>query len=479
MPSDQSGFGRESASQVLRDDSCRWASSAARPRRHALRRGAGLLAAVFACAALAACGSSSSKSGDTTTTGSGGSSPATSTTTGGSAGTTTGASTAKAANGHGKTINIGNITAVAGLGGTFSGFQAGVKAFFAYYNAHGGINGYKINLTAIDDAGDPGKNAAAARTLVSQDHVVAIVGEATVADAASQKYLQGMGIPVIGGWAASSAWHKPATNMFVSLEGPNTPYCPLWSSDEAKDLGVTTMANIAQAFPSAVQDAVCRAAAARYVGMQVKTPKPIQASLTAVDYRPQVQQAMSSGAKSIYFSTGADGILKGIQAGQELGYKGLYIATQPAQLAAGLKQMGSAIDNRVITSAFSLLPNDPSSYSPELGKYQAGIKQYEPKYATDVTSVSGWAAGKLFADALTAAGPSSSALIGWLSKQSHYTFGGLQGPMNYTLGSRPNPCTVRLVWNGNAFVRSKAAAKPPAFNCGAIIDPTTGKAYPG
>jgi branched-chain amino acid transport system substrate-binding protein len=383
-----------------------------------------------------------------------------------------------APSGNGKTINVGNITAVAGLGGTFAGFQAGVKSFFDYYNAHGGINGYKINLTAIDDAGDPGKNANAARTLVEQDHVIAIVGEATVADAASQKYLQAEKIPVIGGWAASSAWGPPATNMFVSLEGPNVPYCGVWSSDQAKEMGIKTMATIAQAFPSAVQDAQCRAQGAKYEGITVKNSSPIQASLTAVDYRPQVQQAMSTGAQSIYFSTGANGILAGIQAGQQLGYKGLYIATQPSQLLAGLKAVGPAINNRVITSAFSLLPTDPDSYSPELAKYKAGIKQYAPTYATDVTSVSGWAAGKLFADALTHAGPTGSAMASWISKQTAYTFGGLQGPYNYTLGSRPNPCVTQLVYDNGAFVRGKTAAKPPAFNCGPILNTKTGKPYP-
>jgi branched-chain amino acid transport system substrate-binding protein len=437
---------------------------------------------VLAAIAAAGCGSSSSSSSSSQTAAASATSStaaaATGTGTSSSAGSGTSTSSSGAApSGGGKTINIGNITSVAGLGGTFSGFQAGVKAFFDYYNAHGGINGYKINLTAIDDAGDPGKNAAAARTLVSSDHVVAVVGEASVADAASQKYLQAEHIPVIGGWAASSAWGPPATNMFVSLEGPNTPYCGVWSDDEAKEMGIKSMAFIAQAFPSAVQDAECRATAAKYEGIQSKTSKPIQASLTSVDYRPQVQQAMGTGAQALYFSAGADGVLKGIQAGQELGYKGLYIATQPAQLLSGLNSIGSALDNRVITSAFSLLPNDPNSYSPELAKYKAGIKQYEPKYATDVTSVSGWAAGKLFADALTAAGPSSSALEQWVSKQTHYTFGGLQGPVNYTLGSRPNPCVTQLIYDHGTFVRSPKAAPAPKFNCGPILNSSTGKPY--
>ena len=151
--------------------------------------------------------------------------------------------------------------------------------------------------------------------------MIAIVGQATIADAASQKYLQQQGVPVVGGWAASSSYHRPATNMFVSLEGPNIPYCPLWSSDQAKTRGIASIAFIAQDFPAAIQDADCRAAAAKYLGIK-QAGKRIDVSLTAVDYRPAVQEAMASGAQALYFSAGTDGQLKGIQAGEQLGFKG-------------------------------------------------------------------------------------------------------------------------------------------------------------
>jgi branched-chain amino acid transport system substrate-binding protein len=376
-----------------------------------------------------------------------------------------------------KTINVGNITAVTNLGGTFTGFQAGVKAFFQYYNTNGGIDGYKVNLIRWDDAGDPGKNAAAARSLVQKDHVIAIVGQATIADAASQKYLQQQGVPVVGGWAASSSYHNPATNMFVSLEGPNVPYCPLWSSDQAKARGITSIAFIAQDFPAAIQDADCRAAAAKYLGIK-QAGKRIDVSLTAVDYRPAVQEAIASGAQALYFSAGTDGQLKGIQAGEQLGFKGLYIATQTgASLISGLQSAGllDKVNGRLISAAFSLLPNDPASYSPELGKFQKGIKKFAPAYAGDVTAVSGWAAGKLFADALTAVGPNSAKIMKWIRSQKKYTFGGLQGPMDYSTGSKPNPCVTQLEILNGQVARATKAAKPPGFNCGVLIDPKTGK----
>jgi branched-chain amino acid transport system substrate-binding protein len=376
-----------------------------------------------------------------------------------------------------KSLNVGNITAVTNLGGTFTGFQSGVKAFFSYYNAQGGVAGYHINLTSLDDAGDPGKNASEARQLVEQNKVLAIVGEASIADAGSQKYLQGKGVPVIGGWAASSTWHRPATNMFVSLEGPNTPYCPIWSSDQARRRGIKSIAFVAQDFPSAIQDAVCRSNAAKFQGVKM-AGSIIKASLTAVDYRTVMQAVMATGADAVYFSTGLDGILKGIQAGEQLGFKGTYIATQfGAALFTGLKSAGldKAVSGRLISAAFSLLPSDPSSYSPELKAAKAGIAKYASAYKDDVTAYSGWAAGKLFADALSAAGPDPKAMMAWISKQKAYTFGGLQGPFDYSTGSKPNQCLTELQWLNGAVTRDVKTATPPQFNCGPLIAYTSNK----
>ena len=409
----------------------------------------------FALAA-AGCGSSDSKS---------------STSGGGGGGTSTAAATGGKSKAPGGTVKVGNISSIAGLGGVFSGFQAGVKGYFDYYNANGGIDGTKVELTAIDDAADPGKAAAAARKLVQQDKVLAIVGQASLADAATAKYFGAQGIPVLGGWATSSAYHKPNTNMFVSLEGPNPPYCPLWSSNLAKAEGVKSMAFIAQDFPAATKDADCRITAAKNVGVTVAGPR-IDVALTAADYRPAVQRAMKTGADAIYFSTGTDGQLKGIQAGEQLGFKGKYIATQPAGLEQGLAKMASALDNRVLTSGFSLLPSDPDSTN---AAFKKGMAQFQPKFKDEITAVSGWAAGKLFADALKAAGADQKAIISWASQQKDYAFGGRQGPVDYTLGSTPNPCTTQLVLKGGKFVRADSAKQPPQFDCGPLLDYKSGQ----
>ncbi len=393
-----------------------------------------------------------------------------------SSSSSSGSAAAKASSGgaasgapSGAPITVGNISSLTNAGGTFNGFEAGVAAYFSYANANGGVDGHHVKFVSFDDGANPSQNASDARTLVEQDNALAIVGEASLADAASQKYLQSAGVPVVGGWAASSAWHKPATNMFVSLEGPNLPYCGLWSNQLAKAAGVTKMVFVAQNFPSAVQDAKCRQAAAKYVGIQV-VPQIITVSTTQVDYTGPMQQAMASGANGIYFSSGGSGIIAAVKAGQELGYKGYYIPTQPSGLLTGLASV-SGLSGRILTSSFGLLPDTQSA---AMATFRKAMQTYAPKFANSITAVSGWAAGVEFAAALKNGGATRTGIMSWLSKQTNFTFDGLQGPMNWTLGSHPNPCTVGLVYKNGAWTPGPGANDGP-FTCGPDISPTTGK----
>ncbi len=367
------------------------------------------------------------------------------------------------------TINVGNISSIANLGGTFNAFRAGVEAYFEYNNAKGGVDGYKVNLTALDDEANPSKATQDARTLVDENKVVAIVGEASLADAATQKYFEAQNIPVIGGWATSSGWESPSKNMFVSLQGPQKPDCVVWSNYTAKALGIKKMAFIAEDFPDAVADAECREAGAKYEGIEV-LGKIITTSLTQTDYRPAIQQAMATGAEAIYFSTGAGGQIHGMEAGVQLGFKGLYIATQPSGLLKPLAPIASKLEGHLITEAFSLMPNDPSSYSPELAAFKEGMAKYQPEYKNEITAVSGWAAGVEFAEALKNAGPNGPKMIEFMKKLTKFDFGGLQGEMSYTEGSLPNTCTLPLTIKNDEWVRASNASKPPAFNCNPLVN---------
>ena len=78
----------------------------------------------------------------------------------------------------GEPIVVGNISSLTG-GALFPEASVAAKAVFDRVNAAGGIGGRPIELIIEDDAGTPEGAATAARKLVEQDNVVAMVGSAS------------------------------------------------------------------------------------------------------------------------------------------------------------------------------------------------------------------------------------------------------------------------------------------------------------
>jgi branched-chain amino acid transport system substrate-binding protein len=122
---------------------------------------------------LAACGSSSKSANSTTSSTSSGSAP----TSSGSATTSSGGSSTTAGQLTGSTIVIGQDGIYSGTGapqGPHDGQTA--KAWAAWVNSHGGINGHPVKVITLDNGQSAATAVANVKQLVQQDHVIALVG---------------------------------------------------------------------------------------------------------------------------------------------------------------------------------------------------------------------------------------------------------------------------------------------------------------
>lgn len=81
------------------------------------------------------------------------------------------------------TIKIGAVSTITGPA-DFSEVPKATQAAFDALNAAGGINGCKIEYTIADDKADPAVAAQAARDLIDNKEVVALVGSASLLDCA-------------------------------------------------------------------------------------------------------------------------------------------------------------------------------------------------------------------------------------------------------------------------------------------------------
>jgi branched-chain amino acid transport system substrate-binding protein len=103
-----------------------------------------------------------------------------------SSSSSSGASTSSSGASSSGTYDIGFTSGLTGqFGAVGQGVRNGAEAYFNQVNASGGVNGHKINFTALDDALDPNRGVANMIQLVTQDHDIAVIGfhDSVVADA--------------------------------------------------------------------------------------------------------------------------------------------------------------------------------------------------------------------------------------------------------------------------------------------------------
>ena len=169
-----------------------------RPRSHRLRVPA-IAVVATAALAVAAC-SSSSGSSSGSTAGSGSSSSA--------------ALTASAPGITATTITIGShqpLTGPAAPG--YSEIAPASAAYFAYVNAHGGVDGRKIVYKYLDDAYNPTQTASVVRQLVLQDNVYAIFdGLGTPTHLAVESFLNAQKVPDVFVASGCDCWNQPTTD---------------------------------------------------------------------------------------------------------------------------------------------------------------------------------------------------------------------------------------------------------------------------
>ena len=115
-------------------------------------------------------------------------------------------------------IKIGAIMTLSGTTYSFGpvGIEPMVQAVFDQVNADGGIQGRQIEFTVVDDTNTPAGASQAARQLIDQDGVVALIGGATyVACSANDAYYVDSdiyAIEAVGQEDCGAAQHIARTN---------------------------------------------------------------------------------------------------------------------------------------------------------------------------------------------------------------------------------------------------------------------------
>jgi branched-chain amino acid transport system substrate-binding protein len=107
----------------------------------------------------------------------------------------------------GSTITIGGTFPLTGPASLYKTIPAAENAYFDYVNAHGGVNGRKIDFKILDDAYDPSKTVPLTQQLVEQNKVFAVYGSlGTAPNLAIWNYLNQRKVPHVLLATGDSYW---------------------------------------------------------------------------------------------------------------------------------------------------------------------------------------------------------------------------------------------------------------------------------
>lgn len=381
-------------------------------------RTAGLISAVTLLAlGAAACSSNSTTDVKNTAT----------TPTGAS---TTGASSSPAASGT--PLVIGTIGSYSGPNASSeSGAQKSIDAWARWTNAHGGIAGHPVKLTIIDDGGDAAKATTGVRKLISQEHVIAIVGPVSNFDVQWASIASKAGVPVLGGlsldlpYDTDPNFYPSGANAVAMINGALT-------------LGKKSGTKFGDIY--CAESPVCAAGGALYgavaatLGMSVPVKQGAAASSPSFT---SVCQALKSAAVDAYTLSISGAVLVRIaDECKKQGLKATLVLTDGVVTPALLTHPGT----QNLLSAEINAPFFDSSI-PALRDYRDALKQYASSIVgtgeDNPIALYAWAGGQLLAAAVQASGAetvTSASIKEGLYKLKDETLGGLAPPLNFTPG---------------------------------------------
>jgi branched-chain amino acid transport system substrate-binding protein len=354
-----------------------------------------LLAGVAALGVIVSACSSSGGSGGT-------SSPA------GAAGTTaavgTSAAATSAAAATKSTYTIGQIAGITGdyassLGGTFKVTDAWVK----WTNAHGGVNGHPVKVIMKDDAGVPSTGIAAAKSLLNDPKVMAIVSPASNTSNAWYQLAANDKIAVVGGTVWSNAYQTVPTWFPTGATQGGYGKAVLYQMEKSGGHKLATI--VCQEVPACKTYADEFAKAAKTFKGELGGAQVVyQATAlgTAPSYTSQCLAAKQAGADSMLVGGASSFALRIYSDCAQQGFHPLKLATSGAWDATWLKD-STVNGTQFVLTNFPYYATDTASQK----EFHAALAQYEPGFTNSDLYNSGsstiWAAFELWKAAMAKA----------------------------------------------------------------------------
>jgi branched-chain amino acid transport system substrate-binding protein len=369
-----------------------------------------------------------------------------------------------AGSGRGALIKIGEVGVYSGIAGSvFAPQPQAVRSYVDHLNATGGINGHLVQLTVIDDGGDPARHRAAVQQLINNG-VVAFVGNSeTLTGRASIDLLEKYRVPVIGSDTGSPHYYDSAMYFPEASNGNPKFFSDLAATaDYAKGHGITKIATLTctEAQSCGDADGIYASRAAQF-GLQVVSRSRV--SIAQPDFTAECLAAKNAGAQFLLTVLDPPSISRLAQSCVRLGFRPPFGLSTSSPTVATDPNVSVAVFG---SGVFPWVLGD----TPARVEYHAVFSTF-PNAVFDNISAGGWASAAIFTLAARHTigpndTPSSKLVLNGLWGLNGETMGGLTAPLTYRRDQPPPQvaCFFPMITAGGKWVSSNGGQyECPAF----------------
>jgi branched-chain amino acid transport system substrate-binding protein len=327
---------------------------------------------------------------------------------------------------------------------------AGANAYFARLNENGGINGRQVEWIVKDNAYDPQQTVQAARRLIGQDQVVAIVNANGVApsEAAFPFVLEQSKVPVVNHYGGIEPWYEPARPL---LFGTQTLY-----EDQAAAMAAWAVESGARRLLVVHDDPKAFADVAAQIEPAAKRADPstsvtaLPVKLGTTDYAPVVSSVRGAAPDAVMLIVPAPEAAAYLKEAKLQGVAAPAYGYAPTASSTTVTLAGDAAEGFRAVS-LTKVPSDPS---PEMQQFRDAMAKYAPDQPADFSTLLGYANAAVFAEiAKTINGPITAESIVAAYKNAGSVSSGVAPDMSFSdavhIGTRE---VLRTVVQGGEWV---------------------------
>jgi len=303
------------------------------------------------------------------------------------------------------------------------GMRDGLQAAFAEANKAGGVKAHNLELTSVDDGYEPNKSIAAAKQLIDQDKVFALIGSVgTPTSAAVQPIAAEAGVPFIGAFTGAEFLRDPYKANVVNVRASYFQETETMVEHLTKDLDVTRIAIFYQddAYGQAGLAGVKRALDKRHMqlvseGTYERNTVAVKGALLSIKKgNPEAVIMIGAYLPSAEF----------IKLARLVKLDATFVSISFVGTDALAKEVGPAGAGVVVTEVVPF-PGDPSLGI--VGKYQAALLASKPDAKPNFVSLEGYIVGRLMVMALEKIPGeiTRQALLDTIAKTGSFDMGGM------------------------------------------------------